>query len=224
MEPVSTEATLDETLRSAAELDLARALILQNARTARRWDVLGAHRTAKNERRLRVLGLSLTLVGGALSLLLALSSSLRLGQPAPSHLALLVTFAVLSIVFWRLPRLRAAGVRRLDAVLRGRARRILARARPDDRLRYTLSDHSLRCESVATETPKLRYERSTSQLRYALAGETSLILFASKRSQNPTSVVLCSASELQRALIALGVELEHLSKDLLPPSTLERPW
>lgn len=208
----------DGTLRTA-ETDVARALIVQNARIARRGDPFGRHRTRALEGRLVAPGVLLSAVGAAASLWWLFAS--RRGGGVP--IAVFAAFLTSGVIFRFLRPLRAAAIRHLDASLRRSARRTTSSVRPRSQLRYSIGD-SLRCEDVEVSPPQRRFDVPLAELRYALAGEASLVLFRRRSALRVRAVVFGRHPTLEGALADAGVEIEALSRDLLPDTTTPRSW
>ena len=199
-----------------AETDLRRALILQNARVATRLDPVSGLRTARNEERLRRIGLVACVLGVVLALVLVMGTHATRGHVRPLHLGLLATFLVLTPVFVVLPRLRRAGIKRLDAMLARRAKKIVHAWPEGVQREYAVDGGSLRVPGGAA--------RSLEGLVYGLRGEATLMLYTTPGEQNPALIVLVG-SEGERVEASLpAVRFERLSRELLPTSTVERSW
>ncbi len=212
------------------ERDLTRALILQNSRFVQRFDLVSSWRTRAIESRLRRVALVLAAIGAGLSLLLVWQVWQRTGQIPALPVTLLVSMLVLFGVFLGIQQLRDWGVGRLDTMLEKRASGLLAAARGacPTRLRYTISGDELRCHAVDGEGLKERYSRSLSGIRYALVSEFCVCMFATAKTLNPGVVLFGEASPERAGLLSAlenrGVEVEQLSRDLVPETTVARAW
>ncbi|MCC7385465.1 MAG: hypothetical protein IT384_26685 [Deltaproteobacteria bacterium] len=203
-----------------AQTDLSRALILQNNRTARRFDVMGRHRTEENEARLFSLARKLVMAGFVLSALLAVLDR-EVGW-------LMLVFLLLYLLFRVLVPLRQRAIDALDGVLIRRAARFIARVRLPAQMRIRIEGSSIRGENIAPEGDGRTWSRDLGSCRYALAGAVSLMLFTSKRGLNPMIVLFVPEAlerdRLRTALTERGYEVETLSRELLPSGVLVRRW
>jgi hypothetical protein len=222
--PLVVEQVIDDRWLANAERDLARMLIVQNARIATRWDPFSKQRTHQNEHRIRRFGLLLTIVGGVLALVLVAGGALTSGSIEPLHIGLLLTMVLLLVTFLYLPQLRTRLMRGVDGMLKRRAQRLLSRVTPPLRLRYTLESNTLRCDTIQDDTAHPRFQRPLPALRYALIGEGVIALFKRPRAQNPAAILLTHDTPFAQALSAAGILTEPLSKSLLPTTTIERHW
>ena len=215
----------DAATLESATTDLRRALILQNSRAARRFDPASRVRTHRNEEWLRRFGLVAVALGLALALLLVVGVYATQGVVRPLHALLLVVFVVLLPVFIALPRLRAAAMRRLDAMLARRAAGAIRAWPVSVEREYTIEGSTLR-----SRTGEASAERPLAGLTYGLRGETVLMLFAKPRSQNPKLIVLVEGDDVEGDAVvealraATGAHIERLARELMPATTLERSW
>ena len=212
------EQAVDEVLLADAQRDIARALVLQNARRASPWDPLRQWRTAQNEDRLLKFGLVASIFGGILALALVVRGYTITGAVRPFHWVLLGVFVIFLTILANGKTLRQRLVLSLDNMLHRRAARL---ARPLSELngmvlRYTVTAKQLRCEQLDEETASgasLRFERHLDMFSYALKGDATVVLFAKKKSMNPTAIVLTRVGDdaFSEALIDAHIEVEQLS-------------
>lgn len=208
----------DAAMLEAAETDVRRALILQNSRVATRLDPVSKVRTHRNEERVRRVGLVVSGAGAMLATTLVIGTYVARGEVRVLHLGLLLVFLVLVPLFLVLPRLRQAGVRRLDALLARRAKKVMAAWTVGVERRYELEGAALRSDVGGNVI-----ERSLSGLCYGLIGDRTLLLYTSRNAQTAKLVVLVG-EEGERVAEALDIEIERLARDLMPATTVERSW
>lgn len=223
MDELWCETAVDDALLALAHRDLTRVLVLQNARFAGAVDPVGRWRTAALEAGLRWSGLALSAFGFAVCAL----GVVLVGDPPPWVAGALALFAGLVALFAALPRLRRGLVGGLDRLMARRARRMLAplRAEAPLALRYTRVDGELRCARRRGGGWELRFTRPLDRMGYALVGEAATVLLSGPRALTPRAVVLSCGSELlAERLGQAGIEVELLSRRLLPPSTVQRTW
>jgi hypothetical protein len=229
--PVLVEArfSIDASVVHEAERELGRALILQNARAAQRFDVFSRLRTVDDEARVRRIGTAAASIGLGLSLLCSVK--------APVFLLVALVFAGLLLVFRSLFTLRQRMVNHLDRSLRRRAATVAsdAWARHGDldstqegrEVVHRLASSRLDVD-VEPHDPTRGSSLSLSSIRYGLLGDHCLLLFARKQSQLPRAFLLwCGGEERDRlrdGLRGAGVEIEILEEGLLPRSTIARDW
>lgn len=213
----STE--IDPELLERARIDMARALILQNNRTSRRFDPLGRLRTAENEARVLAIGRKLVIVGLVLAALLVLL--------ARRSAWLVVPFLVLHLCFRFLMPLRQRALEAVDGFLIGRARRLLAKLRTPSHTRLQLRGTALSVETRGPDGTVRTWTRDLRGCSYALVGEVSLMMFKNKRALRPGFVVFVrdpsERERLAKALEAQSQEVETLSPALLS-GVVARRW
>lgn len=206
---------IDEAFLLRAHTDLRRALVLQNARFARRADPFAKSR-AKIEEPLRLLGVAVSLAGLALSALLV-----AVGFAGRWAVVLLVAFAILVPVFLFATRLRSWLMKRTDQRLARLADRTLRAAWAAGQVRrYRLQ--GARLESGVDPEPLA--PRSLDGLHHALVGECTVALFRHAKAFQVRAVIPTpEPAQLASALEALGVTCEPLDPRLLPHGQ-ERTW
>ena len=229
-EDLVSEVDVDAAVLDAAERDVYRALILQNSRVATRFDIAGRYRTHKVEGKLLRFGGALCGLGVVLALVLVVGRGQSLGAVQPRDVLLLAILLAIWPLFKWMPEIRQRWLGRLDGLLARRAGAQFAslRAIAPVRLRYSIGSGRVRCEELADDAPRLRFERNLASSRYALRGNACIALFANRRKQNPNILIVVDnenvRTAVEQALGANGVEVEELQRDLLPETTVERSW
>ncbi|MFO0662182.1 MAG: hypothetical protein U0165_20465 [Polyangiaceae bacterium] len=234
------QSDVSEALRSsldARRIELVKyeihcALILQNARFAKRVDI-DKKRSAEREQWLQRLGLLFCAVG----LIMAIAT------PALWPAVPLFFLSALMLVF-HVP-LRRALIRWTDTLLERKAERYIQEIRTyiPCSLTYemtprevTLSIARDRSDASQSDTPEKVVHQDISELHYGLVGEHVLCLFEHRKTQQPSWVVilepsLASASSpsvqsegtyAKKKLEHLGIDIETIDETLLPESTIQR--
>lgn len=225
---ITWTTSVDAERLRACERDVARAMILQNARAAHRWDPAKRVRTRAFESVLTRTGLVLTALGATVSAIAFVMRWTRNDELNVGALLGAFVFAALALVFFRVPQLRQAAVQRVDGQLTRQAAALLDAIRsriPADaisqlegnmcRVRWMQGD-----DEVASNTFDL------ARSRYGLVGDVSVVLFESARSLRPVALLFAEDQVARDALSAAlgerGGKLEVIDEGLVPRTTLQR--
>lgn len=221
------ERAVDLEQVAAARRDETAALILQNARTARRFDPVGKVRSHKFENVLLILGLVLSIGCLAMCLLVFVVSWGLTGEINGTSLSFGAVFLSLVLVFVFANHLRKFLIRRVDrSFVKKVAKRMkVVESRVPAAVRYRLAWPLCEGTWFRGEQVLASWTRDLSKVRYGLAGDASVVLFGSKKSIVEQAILFASFSDQEdivRFLEQRGVEIERIGEHLLPGTTVER--
>jgi len=219
--------TVDAERVATARRDQTAALILQNARTSKRFDPAGKVRTPAFERALQIVGLVLCGGGFALTLLILVVEWLLSGEVNGKALVFGAVFLALFLVFIFSTRLRRRMTERVD---RGFVRKVAKRMKEiEHRIPATVVYRIdwPQCEAVWLRDDEViaGWKRDLAKVRYGLIGDASIVLFRGQKSIVAQAILFASFEDQAKIASFLqekGVELERIGEHLLPESTVKR--
>jgi len=220
-EPLLFTTAVDAERCGRVRRDVARAMIVQNARIAKRWDPAAKVRTSRFEGCLTQIGLGFSIMGAGLMLLF-----MAIEGPHYQSVGMLLFFlsAILLLVF--VPRVRKRILKGVDRSLVRTAGRLVAKVekRLPAVVGYELDGLRCRCRWSHEEQELASWDKDLSRTPYGLVGDAGIVLFASAKRQSPQVILFDTSDELRSALADLGIELEVIDEELLPDTTSERSF
>ena len=141
-------------------------------------------------------------------------------------LAMLIIFVGFVLLFHWINPVRQALITRLHQLgirLAGRRLDPLRKHLPAE-VSYEFSGSTLTSTWKHNGETVLSKQRDLKQLAYGLLGRNSVLLFTSNRQLKPLLILQTLDLALIECLVQAGVELETLSPELLPPSTIHHEF